>query len=509
MILARKLRSAVRLFRHEGLSTLAQSAWDQSRGYVEANSILPQSEGKRAALLTRIFNSRAEFSFVRFDEADVRACRSDLLLPYLRRQFFDAAAAFAEGEPLADAEIVLLADALFRRWEFGRIDRQLADWRPRLAPTKFGALVGQMSRRVALRLGRLSEAAEGLAESGGDAAECLLRAEILDAQGRLAEAGAAFEQAVRRDSSDPLVRLGYAFHLLKVGRTWEGLENWGLADRIMGSYPLRRRRRRGAGGDQGGRRGVVGLGHGLGDMIQLSRFLVPLRAAYPDAVLLGSVPRPLVGLMRASFPTVDFVPSDELDPPYDLYIPSLQLPLVLESRSLQPTTTYIRLAAAERRLPPGGRPRIGVCWRGHPRQYESTRSIAIETFARLFADRSLDFVVLLNSLTPAEIGFLDGVPNVSRPPIGDFVELGALVSECDLVVSVDTAVTHVAAAAGRPTLLLSRPDACWRWGPSGPRTPWYDTVEVIRHPGDMDWEHVLAQASRRLADLAEPLAATG
>ncbi len=87
------------------------------------------------------------------------------------------------------------------------------------------------------------------------------------------------------------------------------------------------------------------------------------------------------------------------------------------------------------------------------------------------------------------------------PQIEDFLDLAAAIAACDLVVSVDTAVPHLAAAGGVPVLLLSRPDACWRWGVAGD-SPWYEAVEVLRHGGDMDWPGVLAEAALRIGRLA-------
>ncbi len=506
MILVRKLQSAVKLYRQGGWPVVAGMAWDQSVAYMAANPVLPRGARSQMQVLNRLFNDRPEYSVVTFDLDDLRQCRPGLLFSYLRRQFFDAAAAVPDHDAMRDAEIPILADALYRRWDFTALDSALPRWRERLAGTKFAPMLAQLARRTALRLGRLEEAGAGLDAAGGDIADCLLRAEIRDAQGRLDEAATAFAQAVHRQPSDATVRLAHAFHLLKRGRLLEGLENWGLADHILKSYPLRKRAAQWMGEDLGTRTLMVIFEHGFGDMIQMARFLHPLRAAQPRARIVGLAPRPLVGLLAASFPAVDFVAAEGLDPPFDLYIPSFQMPLVIEAASLEPRRDYIRLAPPALPAPAAGRKRVGICWRGHPRQYELTRSVPLERFARLFARPDTDFVVLLNKLTPAEETCLEGFPAVSRPAIADFTALGGLVAACDHVVSVDTAVAHVAAAAGRPLLLLSRPDACWRWGPTGRRSPWYDGADVVRHPGDLDWEQVLAEAAERLDEALAPAA---
>ncbi len=508
MILARKLRSAMRLYRSGGLSLIADLAWDQSRGYIESNAILPLRDAQRALMLTRVFNDRIDYPHVAFDAEDAASCQTRLLLPYLRRQFFDVVR-LADLDRLEDADILLVADSLYRRWEFLRLDASLPGWCARLTGTKASPVLDMMSRRVALRLGRLGEAGAGLPRDGGDMAACFLRAEVFDAQGRMSDASKAFEAALHRQSDEPLVRLAYAFHLLKLGRMAEGFESWGLADRLLGNYPLRKRRQRWRGEDLQDRTLMIIFEHGLGDMIQMSRFIRPLIEAHPGGRIIGRVPAPLVDLMRRSFPSVEFVPSEQLDPAYDLYIPSMQLPLLVSSTGLRPSSGYIRLDGPVKTTCRESRPRVGVCWRGHPRQYEHTRSIPLDMFSRLFGRENVDFVVLLHSLTPEESSFLDGFTHVLRPAITDFVELGALIASCDLVVSVDTAVPHLAGAAGSPTLLLSRPDACWRWGSAGSRSAWYDTIEILRHPGDMDWGQVLAEADRRIGTRLAPAKAAG
>ena len=243
--------------------------------------------------------------------------------------------------------------------------------------------------------------------------------------------------------------------------------------------------------------------HGLGDMIQMSRFLPRLRAREPQALITGRVPAPLAGLLARAFPSIAFVTEDEREPDYDLFVPSMQLPAALDAADLEPRNRYIDLEAPRSGLPlpQKMRPRrVGVCWRGHPRQFDLTRSVPLGLFASLFQIPDIEFVVLLNSLTAEEENVLRGTDRVETPRIRDFLDLAAEVATCDLVVSVDTAVPHLAAAGGVPVVLLSRPDACWRWGASGD-SPWYEAVEVLRHGGDMDWPKVLAEAAVRIGRL--------
>jgi ADP-heptose:LPS heptosyltransferase len=79
---------------------------------------------------------------------------------------------------------------------------------------------------------------------------------------------------------------------------------------------------------------------------------------------------------------------------------------------------------------------------------------------------------------------------------GAFVDSIAVLEHLDLVITVDTAIAHLAAAAGKPTwIVLSRvPD--WRWMLDRPDSPWYPTVRLFRQPAPNDWSGAFAAVER-------------
>ncbi|WP_237476439.1 glycosyltransferase family 9 protein [Lichenibacterium dinghuense] len=506
MPILRKFRSAARVFRDRGLSDTADLARLRAAELYRTRRHLPADPARRARMLALNLNRWGGLSSVPVEAADLAGLRGDVLEPYLRFRYSAAAAAAAElASSLRPVEAAMAADSFLAVWDFPGIVASAPGWTRAAAGTPYALRIAQAARRALLRLGRLEEAATGLEVTGDDRGALALQGDVCDALGRMDAARTAYEAAIRRDGSDAYVREVYGFHLMKAGRVRDGLASWMAADLLAGNYPLRRDRPQWTGEPLGTRRLMVLFEHGLGDMIQMARFLPRLIAREPAASVMARVPAPLLGLFARQFRTVRLVAEDAREPDYDLFAPSMHLAGVLDAPDLEPRTRYLDLGAPLARG--SARPRVGVCWRGHPRQYEFTRSIPIGLFSTLFAARDVDFAVLLNRLTPEEEASIAREPNVEAPPISDFVDLAALVASCDLVVSVDTAVVHLAGAGGVPTLLLSRPDSCWRWGTAGAEGPWYRSVEVLRHGGDLNWPALLDAAAARIRMLGRAAAA--
>ena len=108
--------------------------------------------------------------------------------------------------------------------------------------------------------------------------------------------------------------------------------------------------------------------------------------------------------------------------------------------------------------------------------------------------------VVQTQLRPADRVVLDGLPNVAdhSAALADFADTAALLSLMDLVISVDTAVAHIAGALARPTWLLLPFSAEWRWLTERADSPWYPTLRLFRQPAPGDWDGVLAAVMRAL-----------
>jgi ADP-heptose:LPS heptosyltransferase len=91
----------------------------------------------------------------------------------------------------------------------------------------------------------------------------------------------------------------------------------------------------------------------------------------------------------------------------------------------------------------------------------------------------------------------DNVNDLSESII-DFEDTAVFLSQMDLVISVDTAVTHLAGALGRPAWTLLPYAADWRWRVHRADSPWYETMRLFRQQRAGDWDQVLEEVSHCL-----------
>jgi hypothetical protein len=245
---------------------------------------------------------------------------------------------------------------------------------------------------------------------------------------------------------------------------------------------------------------------GLGDTLMFIRY-APLAKALGGRVLVAAQV-PLADLV-ATCPGVDeVIPKGASLPPFDLHLPLLSLPRVFgtELDTIPADIPYLdvpahvpnrsrlsaALAAAE------GRTRIGLVWAGNPKHHnDANRSIPTRALAPLAELR--------------EVAWYSFQLGRSAPPLPGIVTLDPLLrnlsdtayalSGMDLVITVDTALAHLAGAMGIPTLLLLPLFPDWRWLLGREDSPWYPSMRLYRQPAAGDWDAVLR---RIVEDLARP-----
>ena len=263
---------------------------------------------------------------------------------------------------------------------------------------------------------------------------------------------------------------------------------------------------------------------GFGDTLQFCR-LAPPAAKRARRVVLEVQPE-LQSLVARSLPGIEVCgrhpdfPAPASRPAHDSHAALLDLPrlLGLSVASIPGATPYLvpdpaKVAEWRTRLDalaPDQR-RIGLAWAGNPRPEDRTaaetdrrRSLPLSAFAPLAGLSDVRFISLQVGPAAAEVVSSPIPLHDVSPQLVDFDTTAALVANLDLVLTVDTAVAHLAGALGRPVWVLSRTDHCWRWLTGRDDSPWYPTLSLFRqrHPGD--WRDTVGAVADALTALPAP-----
>jgi tetratricopeptide (TPR) repeat protein len=472
--------------------------WEQALGsYERALSLkpaYPQAHSNRGVVLAAL--GRFEASIASFDAAialapDVAQAhynRANALCG--RRDWQAALAGFDRALELAPHYAQAHANRGFVLHELRRIDESLAS----------------CERALALN----PDCVQGHCNRGS----------VLLAQRRVTEALLSYDRALAIDPDHAPGRVNRALALLLAGeyeRGWADYE-WRWRDRsswVIGEKRNFRQPQWLGEVSPSGKTILLQSEQGYGDSIQFCRYAA--RVASLGARVILEVPRALAPLLR-SLQVQVVVQGDPL-PAFDMFCPLLSLPYAFRTAlsSIPTEVPYLRASEERRRvwrdrLGARRRPRIGLVWSGgfRPARPElwsvnERRNIALAKFAALGSIEA-DFYSLQKGeaaeteLAELESGGWEG-PRIENliSEVRDFDDSAALIEQLDLVISVDTAIAHLAGALAKPVWILNRFDACWRWLLDRDDSPWYPTARLYRQERPGDWDPVMRNVARDLA----------
>ncbi len=245
---------------------------------------------------------------------------------------------------------------------------------------------------------------------------------------------------------------------------------------------------------------------GLGDTLQMLRY-VPLLAGQGARVIV-EVPAVLSAIAAAVDGVEAVVVAGAELPTYDLHCPFMSLPLACQTRlaSIPRTVPYLHAPAGastkwRERLGPPARPRIGLVWSGSTgHSNDRQRSIPLQQVLPLL-DADAEFFSLQTEYRPADQSLMaaDGRLRDHSGELCDFAATAGLIGQLDLVITVDTAVAHLAGGLSKPVWLLLPFAPDYRWMLQRSDSPWYPTMRLFRQPTSGDWEAVIREVRRALA----------
>ena len=244
---------------------------------------------------------------------------------------------------------------------------------------------------------------------------------------------------------------------------------------------------------------------GYGDTIQFCRFSCAVAARGARVIL--SVPESLRTLL-ACLSGVDRVVAQDCVPAFDLHCPLMSLPRVLniDLQSVVPPIPYLRAEPSliEKWNLQIGRsnkaPRIGLAWAGRSTHAnDSNRSIPLGDLLSILSEDTT-WVSLQKELRAADLVSLESAPRILRlgERVTDFADTAALIDNLDLIITVDTAVAHLAGALGKPVWILLPHVADWRWLRHRTDSPWYPSARLFRQAARRDWDSVIQTVASSL-----------
>ena len=361
-----------------------------------------------------------------------------------------------------------------------------------------------------LSLGRYREALTALDQTLALAPDHLKalnnKGRALQQLARHTEAIACFEAVTAREGKFADAHFNLAMSLLSSGDLARGFREYEWRWKRTGLTAPKFSKPLWLGGPEiRGKRILIHTEQGLGDAIQFVRY-VPLVAEAAAAVSLEVQPE--LKALFSSLPGVTAcVARGGALPDHDLHCPLGSLPLAFGDRPIPAATPYLAVDESRRqkwtaRLAAPGR-RVALAWRGNPgHANDRNRSIPVDVLAPLLDRQDVTFVALQPGLTPAETDAVRARGNVVHlgDEVSDMADSAAILSLCDLTISVDTSLAHLAGALARPlwVLLPFAPD--WRWAWPQDKNLWYPHARLFRQAQPGDWPAVIADVARALAE---------
>jgi hypothetical protein len=234
---------------------------------------------------------------------------------------------------------------------------------------------------------------------------------------------------------------------------------------------------------------------GFGDAIQFIRYLQQVAARRGDSGKIILQCQPELQRLFQSFGEIDqLILRGEALPHFDVHCPLLTLPMVFGTtlESIPTNVPYLKADAElssrwRERMPREGL-KVGIAWAGrstHPNDHN--RSTTFDTFAPL---AQVDGVHLFSLQKRSDSSLIDLPSFLSdwTDELHDFVDTAALIDNLDLVITIDSAVAHLAGAMGKPVWVLLPQFADWRWLLDRTDSPWYPTMRLFQQPTFGDWQ---------------------
>ena len=316
--------------------------------------------------------------------------------------------------------------------------------------------------------------------------------------GRPEEAIPLYVQAVEKEPEFHALYFNLSQALLQAGQWAEG---WRFFDYRLVLRPPEKRPETTAplwkGEPLAGKSILIWQEQGFGDTIQFLRFIPVLTDL--DAQVTVLLNGQLISLAKANFPNCTFLDQRTTPPTTDYQLPILSLArrLRLNDPDMLSGEAYLSVPLNED-VPTSRKLRVGLVWAGNPNHPDDhRRSIPADALLPLLDQPQITWYSMQVG-RHAWAREHDRIHDL-QPELDNFLATAKKINEMDLIVSVDTAVGHLAGAMGKPVWLLLDVAADWRWGKNRDTTNWYQSMRLFRQQTPGDWKDVVHRVKRALA----------
>jgi tetratricopeptide (TPR) repeat protein len=506
-----------------GRVKLLQRRWEEAIGsFDRAIALMPgyaeafNNRGHALQMLGRDEEALASFErAVALAPGDDKAHANRGVALQRAKRFEEAVASFERALALAPGNVAAHNGRGLAFMSLGRVDDAIASFDAAVAADTANADAHNYRGLALPYAGRHEEAlasfdrAIALREDFADAHSN--RGNVLVDLDRPADALASYRRALQWRPGDATTHHNVALCELRLGDYAQGwrdfewrwkIERYAAVKRDfapplwLGRTPLQ------------GRTILLHAEQGYGDTLQFCRY-APLVAAAGATVLL-EVQRGLEPALAGLEGVSRLLAQGDALPEFDCHCPLLSLPLAFgtELPTIPAPPRYLsaapeRVAHWRAKLGERRRPRIGVVWAGNASfGNDHHRSVPLEFFAALLS-LPAQFVALQKELRATDRPAFEarqGELTWFGDELRDFGDTAALVEHMDLVVSVDTAVAHLAGALGKPLWLMLPVNSDWRWLLAREDSPWYPSARLFRQARLGDWPAVVDRVGAALAE---------
>lgn len=349
-------------------------------------------------------------------------------------------------------------------------------------------------------------------------------ASALTLLGQYARPKALIQEAIEESGGDPALRMCYGVFLLTCGDFGEAWRYYEARHLCAGAVPRNFPAPLWRDESLEGRTLLITCEQGLGDELNFASVIPDAIAAAGHCIIECDVR--LESLYRRSFPTATVTGIErktnekwslELEgrldsiPKFDFWthIGTLPLHFRASAEAFPKSGAYLRADPErvaywrERLAALGPGLKVGISWRGGVALTNTaSRSLALKQFEPLFSVPGVQFVSVQYGDNRAELDAFAAESghrvHLWQDAIDNYDETAALVSALDMIVTVGTAIVHLAGALERPVWVMTPLGVGWRYGRATPTMPWYPSARVFRQEKNYVWDRVIANVKRGL-----------